>query len=102
MKKRFLILAVFVMIFTGTAFAQDLRIGSCIYRFSDAFMLRFRNAMSIEALKNSQENAIELEIVDSQNDQTTQNEQIDKHKHFTCAENRALICNKCNYLRAVE
>ena len=81
------------MIFTGTAFAQDLRIGSCIYRFSDAFMLRFRNAMSIEALKNSQENAIELEIVDSQNDQTTQNEQIDD---FISEKVDALIINPVN------
>ncbi len=95
--KKFLILAVLVMIFTGTAFAEDIKIGSCIYRFNDAFMLRFRNAMNIEALKNSNEIANELEIADSQNDQTVQNEQVD---NFISEGVNALIINPVNRMES--
>ena len=53
--------------------AEEIKIGACIYRFNDAFMLRFRNAMADECGKLG---AV-IEFADGQDDQNTQNEQID-------------------------
>ena len=62
-----------MLAFGACAHADDVKIGACIYRFSDAFMLRFRNAMADEAAKAG----VALIIADSQNDQTTQDAQVD-------------------------
>ena len=62
-----------MLAFVACAHADDVKIGACIYRFSDAFMLRFRNAMADEAAKAG----VALIIADSQNDQTTQDAQVD-------------------------
>ncbi len=75
MRKLFLILLTFLLIFSFTAFANadEIKIGACIYRFNDAFMLRFRNAMGDEAAKLG----AKIEMADGRDDQTTQNEQIE-------------------------
>lgn len=56
------------------AHADEVKIGACIYRFNDAFMLRFRNAMTAE----SEKLGAKIEIVDGQDNQTTQDGQIDQ------------------------
>lgn len=48
-------------------------IGACIYKFDDTFMTGVRNQMTATA----EEVGATLEIMDSQNKQTTQNEQVD-------------------------
>lgn len=54
--------------------AQEIKIGSCFYKFSDVFLLRVRNAMTAEA-----ENlGVKLEIVDTHDDQSAQDGQVDK------------------------
>lgn len=68
-----LILAL-ILAFSQCSFADDVKIGSCIYRFSDAFMLRFRNAMSAE----TEREGASIFILDSQNDQTIQDQQVDE------------------------
>ena len=75
MRKIFLITLTFLLIFSFSVAAQadEIKIGACIYRFNDAFMLRFRNAMTDEAAKLN----AKIEISDGQDDQTTQNEQIE-------------------------
>ena len=65
---------IFILALASCTFAGEVKIGSCVYRFSDAFMLRFRNAMTEESGKSG---AI-LNIADSQNDQTIQNSQVDE------------------------
>ncbi|MBR2207183.1 MAG: galactose ABC transporter substrate-binding protein [Synergistaceae bacterium] len=75
LRKIFLISLTFLLIFSFSVLAQadEIKIGACIYRFNDAFMLRFRNAMSAE----SEKLGAKIEIADGRDDQTTQNEQID-------------------------
>jgi len=53
--------------------ADGIKIGACIYRFNDAFMLRFRNAMTDEAAKLG----AKIKLADGRDDQNVQNEQID-------------------------
>lgn len=65
---------ILILAFSSCSYAEGVKIGSCIYRFSDAFMLRFRNAMSAESDKEG----AELVLADSQNDQTIQDSQVDE------------------------
>lgn len=53
--------------------SSDVLIGSAIYKFDDTFMTGVRTAMTGQA----EESKVELELVDSQNKQATQNEQVD-------------------------
>ncbi|MBQ6774669.1 MAG: galactose ABC transporter substrate-binding protein [Synergistaceae bacterium] len=53
---------------------ENITIGACIYRFNDAFMLRFRNAMQAE----SEKSGAKISITDGQDDQNTQDAQIDE------------------------
>lgn len=64
-----------VMAMACSAFAADVLIGSCIYKFDDTFMTGVRNAMNAEAGKLG----CDLEIVDSQNRQPLQNDQVDAY-----------------------
>lgn len=60
----------------GVAFAaSDVLIGSCIYKFDDTFMTGVRNNMMSAAKKLG----VDLEIVDSQSRQPTQNDQVDTY-----------------------
>ena len=74
MRKVFVTALILILAFSSCSFADGVKIGSCIYRFSDAFMLRFRNAMSAESAREG----AELVLADSQNDQTIQNSQVDE------------------------
>ena len=82
MRKVFVTALILILAFASCSFADTVggaephgvKIGSCIYRFSDAFMLRFRNAMSSESTKEG----AELVLADSQNDQATQDSQVDE------------------------
>lgn len=58
---------------TGGKSKGDGMIGSAIYKFDDTFMTGVRTSMSDQA----KEKKVDLELVDSQNKQPTQNEQID-------------------------
>jgi len=53
--------------------ASDILIGSCVYKFDDTFMTGVRNAMQAKA----DTLGVQLETMDSQNKQPTQNEQVD-------------------------
>ncbi|MCU6195178.1 substrate-binding domain-containing protein, partial [Enterobacter sichuanensis] len=53
--------------------AANVTIGSAIYKFDDTFITVVRTAMTDQATAEG----IELELVDSQNKQPTQNEQVD-------------------------
>ncbi|MDR0357465.1 MAG: galactose ABC transporter substrate-binding protein [Clostridiales Family XIII bacterium] len=55
--------------------AASVLVGSCIYKFDDTFMTGVRNQMQATA----DELGADLEIVDSQNKQPTQNEQVDTY-----------------------
>ena len=57
----------------SSASADDVSIGTCIYKFDDTFMTSVRNNMQKEADKIG----AGISIVDSQNKQPTQNEQVD-------------------------
>lgn len=74
LRKVFVTALILILAFASCSFADGVKIGSCIYRFSDAFMLRFRNAMSSESTKEG----AELVLADSQNDQATQDSQVDE------------------------
>ena len=63
-----------VLAAASCSFADGVKIGAGIYRFNDAFMLRFRNAMSAEAEKAG----AEIMIVDGRDDQPTQDAQVDE------------------------
>lgn len=56
-----------------SAKAESVMIGSAIYKFDDTFMTGVRTAMTEQAKAEG----AELELVDSQNKQATQNEQVD-------------------------
>ena len=73
MRKSFMLALVLVLALCCCSGAEEIKIGACIYRFNDAFMLRFRNAMADECGKLG---AV-IEFADGQDDQNTQNEQID-------------------------
>ncbi len=77
MKKFAVLLAAVVLaVFAVSAFAAtDVLVGACIYKFDDTFMTGVRNAMRAEMEKQGGE----LEIVDSQNRQPTQNDQVDAY-----------------------
>ncbi|MDI9369758.1 MAG: galactose/glucose ABC transporter substrate-binding protein MglB [Synergistaceae bacterium] len=67
-----------LMVFCGllvlavAAFAADVEIGCAIYKFDDTFMTGVRNAIA-EAAKDK----AKVDIVDSQNSQSTQNDRVD-------------------------
>lgn len=76
MKKMFCLAVALAVVASGTAMAaEDVLVGSCIYKFDDTFMTGVRNSMAaeMEALGG------ELEIVDSQNRQPLQNDQVDAY-----------------------
>ena len=74
MRKVFMTALVLVLAISCCAHAGEVKIGACIYRFNDAFMLRFRNAMSAE----SEKLGAKIDIADGQDDQTTQDGQVDQ------------------------
>jgi len=69
----------------GKSSGGDSKIGVAIYKFDDTFMTGVRNAMSAAASGKA-----ELDIVDSQNAQPTQNEKIDL---FISKKYKAMIVN---------
>lgn len=74
LRKVFVTALIFVLAVASCSFADGVKIGSCIYRFSDAFMLRFRNAMTAESGKLG----AEIQLADSRNDQNVQDAQVDE------------------------
>ena len=74
MRKAIILALVLVLAAVSCSYAEEIKIGACIYRFNDAFMLRFRNAMSAE----SEKLGAKIEIADGQDDQTTQDGQVDQ------------------------
>ena len=74
MRKYLFLAMVCVLALVSCSYANDVKIGACIYRFNDAFMLRFRNAMSAEAEKLG----AAINITDGQDNQTTQDGQVDQ------------------------
>ena len=76
MKKSLVAIAAAALVATaavGTAQAEDVLIGSCIYKFDDTFMTGVRNNMQ----KAATALGAEIELVDSQNRQPLQNDQVD-------------------------
>lgn len=63
----------FASTMAGAAQAEDVLIGSCIYKFDDTFMTGVRNNME----KAAADLNAEIELVDSQNRQPMQNDQVD-------------------------
>ena len=61
-----------LFLMAGGGFAADLEIGCAIYKFDDTFMTGVRNAIA-EAAKGK----AKVDIVDSQNSQSTQNDRVD-------------------------
>ena len=57
----------------STVAASDVSVGVCIYKFDDTFMTGVRTNMQTQAKSLG----VNLDIVDSQNKQPTQNEQVD-------------------------
>ncbi|MBQ6969387.1 MAG: substrate-binding domain-containing protein, partial [Synergistaceae bacterium] len=77
MKKHVVIFAAAILAVSAIAAfaATDALVGACIYKFDDTFMTGVRNAMRAEMDRQGGE----LEIVDSQNRQPTQNDQVDAY-----------------------
>ena len=76
MKKVVILAALCLAVFAVSAYAAtDALVGACIYKFDDTFMTGVRNAMRAEMDRQGGE----LEIVDSQNRQPTQNDQVDAY-----------------------
>ena len=75
MKKLAVIAAVLAVSAVAAFAATDALVGACIYKFDDTFMTGVRNAMRAEMERQGGE----LEIVDSQNRQPTQNDQVDAY-----------------------
>lgn len=75
MNKKVLALLAGAALMSSAAFAGDILVGSCIYKFDDTFMTNVRNCMTAEA----EAQGVTLEIVDSQNRQPTQNDQVDTY-----------------------
>ncbi|MBQ7593536.1 MAG: galactose ABC transporter substrate-binding protein [Synergistaceae bacterium] len=84
---------IFVLLLVSCSYAEEIKIGSCIYRFNDAFMLRFRNAMTTEAEKEG----ATITHADGQDDQPTQDAQVDE---FIQAGVKVLIVNPVNRMDA--
>ena len=61
-----------LLVLASGAFAADVEIGCAIYKFDDTFMTGVRNAIA-EAAKDK----VKVDIVDSQNSQSTQNDRVD-------------------------
>lgn len=93
MRKVFILTLIFVLSLVSCSYSEEIKIGSCIYTFNDAFMLRFRNAMTDESAKLG----ANLTLADSQNDQETQNSQVEE---FITAGVNALIINPVNRMEA--
>ena len=74
MRKLFITALILVLSLASCSFADGVKIGAGIYRFNDAFMLRFRNAMSAE----SEKAGAEINIADGRDDQPTQDAEIDE------------------------
>ena len=74
MRKVFITALILVLAIASCSFADGVKIGAGIYRFNDAFMLRFRNAMSAE----SEKAGAEIDIADGRDDQPTQDAEIDE------------------------
>ncbi|MBQ6970933.1 MAG: galactose ABC transporter substrate-binding protein [Synergistaceae bacterium] len=81
-----------VLALASCSFA-DVKIGAGIYRFNDAFMLRFRNAMTAESGKLG----ATIEIADGRDDQPTQDAQIDG---FLSGDVNVLIVNLVDRMAA--
>ena len=76
MKRMFCLALVLAVALSSAAMAaEDVLVGSCIYKFDDTFMTGVRNSMAAEMEKLGGE----LEIVDSQNRQPLQNDQVDAY-----------------------
>ena len=93
LRKIFITALILALAFAGCASADGVKIGACIYRFSDAFMLRFRNAMSAESAKEG----AELVLADSQNDQAIQDAQVDE---FIVSGVNVLIINPVDRMKS--
>lgn len=93
MRKVFVMTLVFVLAFASCSFADGVKIGAGIYRFNDAFMLRFRNAMTAE----SEKLGATIEIADGRDDQNTQDAQIDG---FLSGDVNVLIVNLVDRMAA--
>ena len=74
MRKTFILAFILILTVITCSHAEEIKIGACIYRFNDAFMLRFRNAMQAE----SEKSGAKISITDGQDDQNTQDSQIDE------------------------
>ncbi len=75
MKKTITAIAAGVLLATmsSSMAADNVLIGSCIYKFDDTFMTGVRNNMEVAA----KDLGAEIELVDSQNRQPLQNDQVD-------------------------
>ena len=74
MRKSIILALIFILAVVSCSYAEEIKIGSCIYRFNDAFMLRFRNAMQAE----SEKAGAKIEMADGQDSQSTQDGQVDQ------------------------
>lgn len=74
MRKTIILALILILAAVSCSHAEEVKIGSCIYRFNDAFMLRFRNAMTAE----SEKLGATITMADGQDDQTTQDGQVDQ------------------------
>ena len=74
MRKTIILALILILAAVSCSHAENVKIGSCIYRFNDAFMLRFRNAMTAE----SEKLGATITMADGQDDQTTQDGQVDQ------------------------
>ncbi len=95
MRKVFVTALVLVLAAASCSFADGVKIGAGIYRFNDAFMLRFRNAMSAE----SEKAGAKIDIADGRDDQPTQDAQIDE---FIAGGVNVLIVNLVDRMAAQE
>ncbi len=74
MRKILILALTLILVSVSCSYSQEIKIGACIYRFNDAFMLRFRNAMQAE----SEKSGAAISFADGQDDQNTQDAQIDE------------------------
>ena len=74
MRRNIILALVLILAAVSCSCAEDVKIGACIYRFNDAFMLRFRQAMQAE----SEKMGASIEMADGQDDQNTQDAQVDE------------------------
>ena len=93
MRKVFVMTLALVLALASCSFADGVKIGAGIYRFNDAFMLRFRNAMTAE----SEKLGATIEIADGRDDQNTQDAQIDG---FLSGDVNVLIVNLVDRMAA--